>query len=158
GLVAGVAFSLKPYYLAIPAAVELYLLVRRGWRDTLTDITPWAILAVAVLHVVLMYTVFSAYGRFVMPLAIESYEPIGDASWQQVLTSNVMAPTLVALVIFGAFAVFLTRTLAARVLLAFGIGAAVSAVAQAKGWPYHVLPALSVAILLAAFTLSQTID
>ena len=26
-----------------------------------------------------------------MPMALESYEPIGDAGWQQVLTSNVMA-------------------------------------------------------------------
>jgi hypothetical protein len=158
GLVAGVFFAMKPHFLIIPAAVELYLLIRRGWRTALGDLIPWSILAVAAIHVVLMYTVFAAYGRFVMPLAIESYEPIGDAGWRQVLTSDVMAPTLLALVIFGAFAVLLTRTLAARALLAFGIGAALSAIAQAKGWPYHVLPALSAAILLAAFTLSQTVD
>ncbi|MBS0517986.1 MAG: hypothetical protein JSR90_04800 [Proteobacteria bacterium] len=158
GIVAGIAFALKPYFLAIPAAVELHLLLRRGWRTTLTDLMPWAILAVALVHLVLMYTVFSAYGRFVMPLAVEAYEPIGDAGWLQILTGNVMAPTLLALLIFGAFAVFLTQTLAARALLAYGIGAAVSAVAQAKGWPYHLLPALSVAILLAALTISQTVD
>src|SRR5690348_16151124 len=69
-----------------------------------------------------------------------------------------MLPTLIALLIFGAFAIFLTRALAARALLAFGLGAALSAIAQAKGWPYHVLPALSAAILLATFTLSQTVD
>ena len=158
GLVAGIFFAMKPYYLAIPAAVELFLLTRRGWRATFSDPIPWAIFAVAFGHLVLMYTVFSAYGRFVMPMALESYEPIGDASWEQVLTSNVMLPTLIALLIFGAFAIFLTRALAARALLAFGLGAAVSAIAQAKGWPYHVLPALSGAILLATFTLSQTID
>src|SRR4029079_12368820 len=98
------------------------------------------------------------FGRFVMPLALESYEPLGDAGWRQVLTSDVMAPTLIALLIFGVFAVFLTKALAARALLAFGIGAALSAIAQAKGWPYHVLPALSAAILLAALTVSQTVD
>jgi hypothetical protein len=158
GVVAGVAFALKPYFLAIPAAVELYLLIRRGWRTALADPIPWAVLIVAAVHLVLIYTVFSAYGRFVMPLAIEAYSPIGDAGWWQILTGNVMAPTLLALVIFGALAVFLTHTLAARVLLAFGIGAAISAIAQAKGWPYHLLPALSVAILLAALTISQTVD
>jgi hypothetical protein len=158
GLVAGLGLAMKPHYLAIPAAVEIYLLVRRGWRTTFSDPIPWAIGAVAAAHLVSMYTIFSAYGRFVMPLAIESYEPIGDAGWRQVLTSDVMAPTLIALLIFGAFAVFLTRTLAARVLVAFGIGAALSGIGQAKGWPYHVLPALSIAILLATFTLSQTVD
>jgi hypothetical protein len=158
GLTAGLFLAMKPYYLAIPAAVEIFLLTRRGWRATFTDLIPWSIFAVALAHLVLMYTVFSAFGRFVMPLAMESYAPIGDSGWRQVLTSNVMAPTLVALLIFGAFAIFLTRALAARALLAFGIGAALSAIAQAKGWPYHVLPALSAAILLATFTLSQTID
>jgi hypothetical protein len=158
GLVAGVAFALKPYFLAVPAAVELYLLIHRGWKSSLRDVIPWAIFAVAAVHLVLMFTVFSQYGRFVMPLALESYEPIGDASWLQVLLSNVMGPTLLALLIFGGFAVFLTHTLAARGLLAYGIGAALSAILQAKGWPYHVLPALSAAILLAALTLSQTID
>ena len=158
GLVAGVAFALKPYFLAIPAAVELYLLIRRGWRPTFRDEIPWSILAVAIVHLVLMYTVFSAYGLFVMPLAIEAYSPIGDAGWWEILTGDVMAPTLIALLIFGAFAIFLTRTLAARVVVAFGIGAAISAIAQAKGWPYHLLPALSIAILLAALTISQTVD
>src|SRR5262249_19077187 len=101
GLVAGVFFAMKPYYLAIPAAVELFRLARPGWAATLADPIPWAIFAVAVLHLVLMYTVFSAYGRFVMPMALESYEPIGDAGWRQVLTSDVMLPTLIALLLFG---------------------------------------------------------
>ena len=39
GLVAGVALAMKPHYLAIPAAVELYLLVRRGWRATSAALT-----------------------------------------------------------------------------------------------------------------------
>lgn len=158
GLVAGIGLAVKPYYLAVPAAVEVYLLFRRGWRPTFTDPIPWAIGAMAVAHLVSMFTVFSEFGFVVLPLALESYAPIGESGWRQVLTSNVMAPTLVALLIFGAFGVFLTHTLAAQALLAFGIGAALSAVGQAKGWPYHVLPALSAAILLATFTLSQTID
>ena len=158
GLCAGIGLAMKPYFLAIPAVVELYLLLRRGWRSTFSDPLPWAIAAVALAHLASMFTVFSAFGRFVLPLAIESYAPIGDAGWRQVLFSDVMAPTLLALLVFGAFAVFLTHTLAARALLAFGVGAAIAAIAQAKGWPYHVLPALSAAILLAALTLSQTVD
>jgi hypothetical protein len=158
GLFAGVALAMKPHYLAIPAVLELYLLIRRGWRPTLSDLIPWSIGLVAVAHFVSMYTIFHEYGMFVMPLAVEAYAPIGDAGWRGVLTSNVMGPTLLALVIFGLIAVIFTKTVAARVLVAYGIGAALSAIAQAKGWPYHVLPALSAAILLAALTVSQTVD
>jgi hypothetical protein len=105
-----------------------------------------------------MYTLFPEFGHFVLPLAIESYAPIGDSGWREVLTSNVLGPTLLALLIFGLLAIFFTKTIAARVLVVFGIGAALSAIGQAKGWPYHVLPALSAAILLAALTVSQTVD
>jgi hypothetical protein len=158
GLVAGIGFAMKPHYLAIPAVVELFLLTRRGVRTTFTDPLPWAIGLMAVAHLVLMYTVFWEFGTIVMPLAVESYAPIGDKSWRQVLFSDVLGPTLIALLIFGALSTFLTRTLAARALVAFGIGAAISAVAQAKGWPYHVLPCLSATVLLAALTVSQTVD
>ena len=158
GLVAGIALAMKPHFLAIPAAVEIYLLVRRGWRTTFTDLIPWAIGGMAVAHLALIYLVFPDFGHFVLPLAIEAYAPIGDQGWRDVLTSNVLGPTLLALAIFGLLAVVFTKTVAARVLVVFGIGAAFSAVSQAKGWPYHVLPALSVAILLAALTVSQTVD
>ena len=158
GLVAGVALAMKPHYLAIPAAVELYLLVRRGVRPTFADPIPWAIGLLAVAHLALMYLVFPVFGHFVLPLAVEAYAPIGESGWREVLTSNVLGPTLLALAIFGLLAVVFTKTIAARVLVVFGVGAALSAIGQAKGWPYHVLPALSAAILLAALTVSQTVD
>src|SRR5260370_18005031 len=101
-----------------------------------------------------MYTIFADYGRFVLPLAVEAYAPIGDEGWRGVLASNVMAPTLIALVIFGVIAVVFTKTISARVLVVFGIGAAISAIAQAKGWPYHVLPALSPVVLSPSLTAS----
>ena len=158
GVVAGLAFAMKPHYLAIPAAVELFLLVRRGWRATLSDLVPWSIGLVALAHLISMYTIFREYGTYVMPLAVEAYAPIGDEGWRGVLTSNVLGPTLIALAIFGLIAIVFTKTVAARVLVVYGAGAAISAIAQAKGWPYHVLPALSAAILLAALTVSQTVD
>ena len=42
------------------------------------------------------------------------------------LTSNVLGPTLIALAIFGLLAVVFTKTIAARVLVVFGVGAALS--------------------------------
>jgi len=112
----------------------------------------------AVAHLAIMYLVFPDFGHFVLPLAVEAYAPIGESGWREVLTSNVLGPTLIALAIFGLLAVVFTKTIAARVLVVFGVGAALSAIGQAKGWPYHVLPALSAAILLAALTVSQTVD
>jgi len=39
-----------------------------------------------------MYTIFSDYGRFVMPLAVEAYAPIGEEGWRGVLTATCSGP------------------------------------------------------------------
>ena len=38
GLLAGIGFALKPFFLAIPALVELLLLARLGWRSLLVRV------------------------------------------------------------------------------------------------------------------------
>ena len=158
GLVAGVALAMKPHYLAIPAAVELYLLIRRGWRTALTDPIPWSIGLVAVAHsrrcTRSSRTTAGSCCRSPSRPMRRSATRAGAAC----SPATCWRPTLIALVIFGGIAVIFTKTISARVLVVFGIGAAISAIAQAKGWPYHVLPALSAVILLAALTVSQTVD
>ena len=76
------------------------------------------------------------------------------------LTSDVMAPTLPRRTPCSAapIAVFPDprRSLPAILLAGLGVECrSLSGMAQAKGWPYHVLPALSTAMLLAALPLSQ---
>jgi hypothetical protein len=157
-LFAGIALAQKPYFMAIPLAVEGYLLIRRGWRATLVDLVPWTIGLVAVGHLALIFLGAPAYVTFLLPIIWDSYAVMGGSSWDVVLFGPVLGPTLLALAAFGVLAIFLARTIAARVLIAFALGAAIAAAMQAKGWPYHVLPALSGAILLAALTISQVVD
>ena len=157
-LAAGTALAQKPYFMLIPLAVEGYLLTQRGPRATFTDMVPWTIGLCAVGHALLIVFGTPAYWTFVLPIIRDSYAVLGDTSWQEVLFGPVLGPTLLALLAFGALAIFLARTLTARVVIAFALGSALSAAAQAKGWPYHVLPALSAAILLASLTIAQVVD
>jgi len=157
-LAAGIALAQKPYFELVPLAIEAYLLWRRGWRATFTDLVPWTIGLCAAGHVALALLGTPAYWKFVLPVIWDSYALLGGTSWEQVLLGPVLGPTLLALLSFGLLAIFLARTIAARVVIAFALGAAMAAAAQAKGWPYHVLPALSGAILLAALTISQVVD
>lgn len=157
-LAAGIGFAQKPFFMIIPLAVESYLLLHRGWRRTFSDLVPWIVAGVAVLHAAAIIFVTPAYITVVLPLAFGDYARLGEATWQQVLFGPVLGPCLLALAAFGLIAIFLARTVAARVMVAYGLGAALAAAVQAKGWPYHVLPGLSATILLAAVTISQTID
>lgn len=155
---AGLGLAQKPHFLLIPLVVESYLLLHRGWRRTLGDPVPWLIAAVTLLHAALLVFVTPAYLTNVLPIIWDSYNLMGGIAWYQVLLGPVLGPALMALAALGLLAIFLARTVAARVIVAYGLGAALAAATQAKGWPYHVLPALSATILLAAVTISQMID
>jgi hypothetical protein len=157
-LAAGLGLAQKPHFLAIPFMVESYLLLHRGWRRTLVDAVPWIIGAVAVAHACLILVGTPEYITVVLPIIWGSYTHLGDVTWQEVLFGPVLGPCLLALFAFGLLATFLARTVAARVIVAYSLGAALAAAIQAKGWSYHVLPALSGTILLAAVTISQMID
>jgi hypothetical protein len=156
-LAAGVGLALKPHFLLIPLAVETYLLLHRGWRRTFRDPVPWIIAGVAAGHAALIVFGTPAYLN-VLPIIWDTYTHLGDVTWEEVLFGPVLGPCLLALLAFGLLAVFFARTVAARVIVAYGLGAALAAAVQAKGWPYHVLPGLSATILLAAVTISQMID
>jgi len=157
-LAAGIGLAQKPHFLAIPLVVESYLLLHRGWRRTLRDSVPWLIGAVAIGHAALIVLGTPAYLTNVLPIIWDSYTHLGEVTWMGVLFGPVLGPCLLALAAFGLLAIFLARTVAGRVIVAYGLGAALAAALQAKGWPYHVLPGLSATILLAAVTISQMID
>ncbi len=157
-IAAGLAFAQKPHFALVPLAVEAYLLLHRGWRSTLVDPVPWIVGLCIAGHLGAIWLLTPAYFDVVLPIIWGSYANLGEVSWSQILLGPVLLPTLVALAIFGALATFLSRTVAARAFVAYGLGAAATAAMQAKGWPYHVLPALSAAIFLAAVTLSQMVD
>jgi hypothetical protein len=157
-LAAGLGLAQKPHFMVIPLVVETYLLLHRGWRRTVLDVVPWIIGAVAIGHAALIVFGTPAYINSVLPIIWDSYAHLGEVTWQDVLFGPVLGPCLLALAAFGLLAIFLARTVAARVIVAYGLGAALAAALQAKGWPYHVLPALSATILLAAVTISQMID
>ncbi|MGE0423733.1 MAG: hypothetical protein AB7O88_15815 [Reyranellaceae bacterium] len=155
---AGIALAQKPHFMLIPLAIEAYVLAHRGIRPMLRDPVPWIVGGIAVTHLAYIVLLTPNYARFVLPIMFDSYALMGGTSWRQVLLGDTVLPTLLALLTLGTLAIFLSRTVAARVIVAYGVGAALAAAAQAKGWPYHVMPALGSAILLAAVTLSQMVD
>lgn len=157
GLAAGVGFGLKPFFLFIPLFVELYLLTLRGWRRTFTDIVPWAIGLLVVVHILIIFFVTPAYAEVVLPLVAELYSEVGESTWS-VLTGRLVLPTIIAWVCISALAFFVSRSPFARCIILFAAGALLSAILQAKGWKYHMLPSLAAVMLLASTALAQTVD
>jgi hypothetical protein len=157
GLAAGIGFGMKPFFLFIPLFVELYLLTLRGWRRTFTDIVPWMIGGLVLVHVFIVVFVTPAYAQVVLPLVAELYSEVGESTWS-VLTGPLVLPTLIAWICISALAFFLTRSRFARCIILFAAAAMLSAILQAKGWKYHMLPSLAAIMLLASAAMAQMVD
>lgn len=157
GIAAGIGFGLKPFFLFIPLFVELYLLALRGWRRTFADVVPWSVGLVTAAHVLIVLFVTPAYAEVVLPLVADLYSEVGISTWS-VLTGRLMLPTLIAWACIGLLAFFISRSRFARLIILFAAAALLSAILQAKGWNYHMLPSLAAILLLASTALAQMVD
>lgn len=156
-LLAGVGLGLKPHFVGIPALIELYILARAGWGRWLRDPVPWLILAVFVFHLAFAWFLTPHYFSTTLPLIFEAYVRLGEHSPWEVLSGALVLPTLVALVLLAG-AAFAWLGPLAHVNALYAIGAMMAAIVQAKGWSYHMLPAVAATILLGAGLVTKTLD
>lgn len=157
-LIAGLGFALKPHFLAIPLLVEVFLLTARGWRKTLFDTVPWIMLGVMTAYVAAAWIFTPEYFTSVLPLVFDSYEEVGGTKPLDVLFGPLLAPFILMMVPLTIAAFLLRLSPLARMAGLAAIGGALSGVAQAKGWSYHLLPAQVMTLLLAMLVICQGID
>jgi hypothetical protein len=145
---AALGFALKPHFLAVPALVEGFLLLRRGPRRALIDPMPWLMAGIWLVYLACIPLLFPDYFGYVVPLVWQFYVDLGVFSPFDVLISPVLGPAL--LLMLGAAAIaFRPREGAVlpTVLVIAAAGAFASAWVQHKGWSYHAIP---IAILSSA--------
>jgi len=148
GAWAGVVFAIKPMFLAIPAAVELALLLRRGLRRSLRDPAPWLVGAGAAGHAGAILLFAPEYLSVAVPMAVDLYEPLRQGRLQ-VLLGPYLLPVLVAWAPMAALAWRWSERPLAGVLAAAVPAAVAAAAVQGMGWRYHCLPAVGLAVWMA---------
>jgi hypothetical protein len=170
-VIAAIGFALKPHFMGIPVLVELAVLLSRkreggaaAWlaaiRGSAGDATPWIMAGVWLLYAASLPLLFADYLNTVVPLVWDLYLDLGGYAWWQVLLVPRLA--VAALILLPCACAVLARALTPpagaasalpRMLAAAGLGALASAIAQHKGWSYHILPvelfAVSLSVLLA---------
>jgi hypothetical protein len=137
GLLAGIGFALKPYFLAVPALIELLLLLRLGWRSLLVRVESLVLGFTVLAYVVTAGLLLSDYLRTTIELARATYWAYDNSSVIFGRFVRVVQPAL-----YGALIALLTRTWSRQhtVMLMAGLGFAVSYFVQAKGFVYHAYP------------------
>ncbi|SDC22150.1 hypothetical protein [Belnapia rosea] len=157
-LLAALGFALKPHFLAIPALVEAVVLLRRGPARALRDPVPWGMAALWLLYLASIPAFFPNYLHHVLPLVRDYYLGLGDFAWWQVILSERLGTALAALLPLALVAARGGFGALPQVVAAAGLGAALAAIVQQKGWTYHAVPVRMMAGLLAVLLAARWLD
>jgi hypothetical protein len=140
-VLAGIGFALKPYFLAIPALVELLLLVRLGWRALFARAESLALALTVTLYVLGAILLLRDYLKFTIGFTLDAYWAFSIDNFPLILErfEHVAQPFA-----YGALIALVTRTWSSQhsVMLLALLGYSVSYFIQSKGFVYHAYPVL----------------
>lgn len=154
GLLAVFGFALKPYFLIVPAGLELYLMIQR--RSLVTWLRPESLGLAAGLcaYALFVYRVHPEYFSFIVPFARLTY-----GAYESPFRSVLMKPSIAAM-LFGTILYGLGRRAPSvdrrgDVFIVAMAGFLASYLIQQKAWSYHLYPAVAMAWLALASLVLQ---
>lgn len=149
GLLAGFAICIKPQFAAALALPVLAVGIRRRSARELLVPEHWLAGGVVLAYAAAVFAFFPEFLAAMLPIVSEVYRPV-RISWAGILAG----PPSLALLALLAASVAVAPRAASRpwplVLLLAAIGFFIAYVEQRKGWPYHIYPALALAVALLA--------
>ena len=153
---AAAGFALKPFFLLVPAIIELFVLwVRRG--QAFGDAVPWTMGALWAGYVALTFLAFPEYGGTILPMTLELYSRLGDSS-PMVAFNRGFLPIEAGILVLGVVTVLMVRSRLCQTLALFAIGTAITTIVQGKGWSHQWLHADLAFILLGAAVLAAAAE
>jgi len=154
GLLAGIGFAIKPYFLAVPALIELLLLVQLGWRSLFARVESLVLGFTVLAYVVTAGILISDYLRTTIELARATYWAYDSGNFSTILERfvRVVQPAL-----YGSLMALLTRSWSKQhtVMLVAGLGFAIAYFVQSKGFVYHAYPILVCSVAFLGMCMGQ---
>lgn len=157
GLMAGLGFGLKPFFLLTPVLIELYLIVKKRRLSACLRIESVMILSVLCIYLYSVLHFHPDYIKIILPFVMRFYF-IGARETMQILF---LKPYVIfCLITLSSYIWFYRydryRQLSMVMLLAL-IGMIFAFLLPRSAWFYHVMPALGLACLLLALFFGQSI-
>jgi hypothetical protein len=154
GLLAGIGFALKPYFLIVPALVELLLLVRLGWRSLFNRIESLVLGLTVIGYVLAAALLLHDYLRFTIELTLSVYWAYDSGNFSAILERYFSAAKPA---VYGVLIALVTRTWSPKhtVMLLAGLGYSASYFVQSKGFVYHAYPVLVTSVTFLGICLGH---
>ncbi len=149
GLLGGIGFAIKPYFLIIPFGLEIYLLFHVGLKKLFSRIEPYMVGLVASLYLLSIWVLTPHYfSKEMLTYATEIYSATFNAPWH-VLIGKTMSSIL--LMLLALLMAFICAPQEKRHIIGTFIVAAMaiyfSVILQGKGWYSHQIFGVSFAMI-----------
>jgi len=141
GALAAFGLGLKPYFLVVPALLEMYgMLVHRSMRFVLRP-ENWTIGIALVVYAASILLFTPDYLTFVVPMASLVYGAYAE-SLDVVIGSMPMVTFILAIILYITARATKPAHRPADVFALAAVGFTVAYFMQSKGWLYHLIPAI----------------
>jgi len=147
GVMALMAFMIKPYYLLIWIGIEAYLLVHIGFRSWIKRCENWTIISGGLLYCILVYIFAPEFYTWVF-ITMKIYTAL-NTPLLAVLFSKGNVIWLVAIAAFFLDKFIGSQAQFRKIMILVITLLYVVVIVQMKGWGYHFLPAYIVAIFFS---------
>jgi hypothetical protein len=155
GVAAGIGLALKPYFLAVPALVELVAIRHQRRLGIVWRPETVAIAATGTLYAASLLLATPAYLFEVMPLVRKIYWGFNSDFLSVCLGA---APEIIGLVFAACLCAKRGNTALQSVLLAASLGFLASYMLQQKGYSYHLFPLRATVTLSLVLHLVRSLD
>lgn len=157
GLLAGLGFSIKPFFLIPLCFVEISFVIRKKNLFAWVRLESLVILLVMLLYLWSIFIWHAEYWNTILPLVLQYYFTGVSQSFVKLL---LLPLTLFCMVVIFLSLIFYRfvyhRTFCSVMLLAL-VGMLLAFLIPCTPWFYHLIPALSLSVLLVTYFITEAI-
>jgi len=158
GVMAGLGFALKPFFLVTPCLVEFYFIIKQRRLFAWVRIESFVIIGVLILYLASIFLWQPDYIKVVLPFVFRYYFPAAAAPWVQIILFPAL---LFCMAVMLSYLVYCKQdrysSLGWIIELAL-LGMIVAFLIARTPWYYHIIPAFILSLVLVAYFFGQTVS
>lgn len=157
GLIAGIGFAIKPYFLIPWLLVESYFIykVKNYWAFFRTELL--ALIIINIIYLITLFVITPEYLYNVLPIIKNSYYFYFVYSWKAMLINPLVALWFITSLFYCKLKKYNGSQELINLIFLFNVGFLLVYVLQRTLWYYHFLPAMSLSFILLGLLLSSYI-
>ncbi len=155
GLIGGLGFAIKPYFLPTLCLIELYFVYKKRHLLAWMRVESLMVLSVLVLYFVSILLFQPEYIKIILPLLTKYYFPFIKKPWVELFQFGTVLFILAMIIAYPFFLKYDRYPALGNLLFLSLVGTFIAVLLSGAPWFYHVIPAFSFASLLLVYYTSH---